>query len=323
MHKQIPVGTPSGSDATADHVLDGLDLSGSNAVVTGGHGGIGIEVTRALAKAGARVTVAARDAEKGAARLEHLRGVEVEPLDLIDPASIDAFVRRWRVSGQPLHILVNNAGASGEPARDTRGYDTQFATNHLGHFQLTLGLHDALCAAGGARVVNVTSGAHRASDIQWDDLHLAGDHAPIVGYAQSKTANVLFAVELDRRWKDQKIRSYAVHPGVVVGTGMSGRVSNTVLQEMGLVDERGNPIIDPQSGKKTTQQAASTIVFAAGSPLLSGIGGVYLKDNDISPVDDRSFDPASEEIIAEVAPHAINPVSASKLWEISEALLRS
>jgi NAD(P)-dependent dehydrogenase (short-subunit alcohol dehydrogenase family) len=329
---QRPIGTGFTAASTADEVLEGIDLSGTNVVVTGGHVGLGLEATRALSGAGASVTVASRNPERAAGALAGIERVEIGRLDLLDPTSIDAFAAEYRDSGRPLHVLINGAGIMGVPlVRDARGYESHFATNHLGHFQLTLGLQPALRAAHGARVVNVTSGAHRMSDIRWDDPHFTtGDYDGHTAYGQSKTANVLFAVELDHRWADQGIRGYAVHPGIVVGTNLGAWMSEEQLRAanlvMGLIDESGRPIIDPDHEKKTPQQGASTIVFAATSPMLAGIGGVYLKDNDISPLDEnpKPVDLTSGETPrATVVPHAIDPDSAKRLWELSERLLEA
>ena len=263
--------------------------------------------------------------------LAGIERVELGRLDLLDPTSIDAFATRYLDSGRPLHILINNAGIMGGPLfRDARGYESQFATNHLGHFQLSLGLLPALRAARGARVVNVTSGGHRISDIRWDDPHFTTGYEPMLGYGQSKTANVLFAVELDRRWAADGIRGYAVHPGVILGTDLGPSraedglaVTEDQRRAMGLVDDSGRPIIDPDRGTKTPQQGASTSVFAATSPLLADIGGVYLKDNDISPLDTpRPINFGAErDIPADVVPHAVDPESARRLWALSEGLL--
>ncbi len=318
---QRPIGTPFKAAATADEVLAGVDLTGRYAIVTGGHAGIGLEVTRALARAGASVAVGARDPDGAATMLNGIERVEVAQLDLIDPRSVEAFAARWLNDGRPLHILVNGAGASGGPERDARGYETQFATNHLGHFQLTLALLPALRAANGARVVNVSSGAQRFGCIRWDDPNFASGYDRRAAYAQSKVANVLFAVELDRRWALEGIRGYAVHPGVVVGTKLNSSAGDEALRRMGLIDGAGQPIIDPAVGKKTPSQGASTIVFAAASPLLAGLGGVYLKDNDISPLDDESRQLTADCIPAEVASHSIDLASAERLWTLSERLL--
>ncbi|HZB28981.1 MAG TPA: SDR family NAD(P)-dependent oxidoreductase [Streptosporangiaceae bacterium] len=338
-HKQHPIGSGFTAASTADEVLKGIDLAGKDVVVTGGHVGIGLETTRALAKAGASVTVAARDPDRAASALAAgmLERVKTDQLDLLDPASIDAFAARYLDSGRPLHILINNAGImSGPLVRDARGYESQFATNHLGHFQLTLGLLPALRAAHGARVVNLTSGGHRVSDIRWDDPHFTTGYDGILGYGQSKTANVLLAVELDRRWAEDGIRGYAVHPGIVLGTNLgpwlaAGEertpwLSDDELRAMGLIDDSGRQIIDPDREMKTPQQGASTTVFAATSPLLARIGGVYLKDNDISPLDENpaDFTFGSDPVPpSDVVPHAVDPESARRLWELSERLLKA
>ncbi|MBF8189226.1 SDR family NAD(P)-dependent oxidoreductase [Nonomuraea sp. K274] len=331
-HKQHPIGTGFTAASTTADVLAGIELAGTNVIVTGGHAGLGLETTRALSEAGASVTVGSRDPDRAAVALAGIERVEVSRLDLLDPASIDAFVARYLDSGRPLHVLINNAGlpAPAELVQDARGYESQFATNHLGHFQLTLGLLPALRAARGARVVNVSSGAQRLSDIRWDDPHFTtGGYDPNLAYAQSKVANVLFAVELDRRWAQDGIHGYAVHPGIVAGTDLNSAVGEDALRAMGLIDESGRPIIDPHNGKKTPQQGASTSVFAATSPLLAEIGGVYLKDNDISPLepldeDPKPFDMTSDEMpAATVAPHAIDPKSAQRLWELSETLIKA
>ena len=282
-----------------------------------------LEVTRALSKAGAFVTVGSRNPEMAALAVTGTERVEISQLDLLDPQSIDAFSARWLDSGRPLHILINNAGASGGPARDARGFEKHFATNHLGHSQLTLGLLPALKAAHGARVVNVSSGAQRFADIQWADPNFSDGKNLNLAYSQSKTANVLFAVELDRRWAEDGIRGYAVHPGVVAGTKLNSSVGDEALRKMGLIDEAGQPIIDPEIGKKTPQQGASTIVFAATSPLLNEIGGVYLRDNDISPLDDEQKLLTANSIPTNVASHSIDPQSAQRLWQLSEQLLKS
>ena len=321
-HRQHPIGTPFAPASTADDVLAGIDLTGRNAIVTGGHAGIGLEVTRALAKAGAFVTVGARNTDGANVALADVERVEVGQLDLVDQQSIDAFAAQWQEGGRPLHILINNAGASGAPERDARGYETQFATNHLGHFQLTLALLPALRAAHGARVVNVSSGAQRFGQIRWDDPNFTAGYNSREAYAQSKLANVLFAVELDRRWAEDAIRGYSVHPGVVVGTKLNSSAGDEALRRMGLIDEAGKPIIDPVAGKKTPPQGASTIAFAATSPLLDGLGGVYLIDNDVSPLNNEPSQLTADRIPAEAASHSIDPQAAERLWTLSERLLQ-
>ena len=317
MTQQHPIHTGFTAATTADEAVAGIDLTGKNVIVTGGHAGLGLETTRALRKAGASVWIAARDPARAARAIE---GVPIEALDLVDPVSIDAFVKRWQ---RPLHILVNNAAIPTPRVRtlDARGYELAFSTSHLGHFQLTLGLHEALRAAGGARVVNVASGAQRFGRIHWDDLQLARGYDPRVAYAQSKKANVLFAVELDRRWSGDGIRGYAVHPGVVVGTTLNDSVGKEAQRAMGLIDEEDRPIIDPATGKKTAPQGASTIVFAATSPKLAGIGGVYLRDCEVSPIDDEDRPLTATSVPTDVVSSSIDPVAARRLWELSAQLV--
>jgi NAD(P)-dependent dehydrogenase (short-subunit alcohol dehydrogenase family) len=328
--KQHPLGSGFTAASTTDDVIAGIDLAGRNVVVTGGHIGLGLETTRALTKAGATVTVGVRNPDRAATALAGVEGVEISPLDLLDPTSIDAFVVRYRGSGRPLHILVNNAGIMGGPLqRDARGYEAQFATNHLGHFQLTLGLLPALQAAAGARVVEVSSWGHHLSDIRWDDPHFETDYDGMIAYGQAKTANVLFAVELDHRWAGDGIRGYSLHPGQIVSTSLAPWLGEPELRAMGLIDDSGQPIIDPDRDMKTAAQGASTSVFAATSPLLADIGGVYLKDNDIALLDDitvtADLDIAAGPVPTDagVMPYAVDPGSARRLWELSEQLIKA
>ncbi|MGK9221936.1 SDR family NAD(P)-dependent oxidoreductase [Microbacterium barkeri] len=329
---QHPIGTGFSPASTAEEVAVGIDLAGKNVIITGGHQGLGREATRVLSAAGASVTVAARDPERAAVALEGIARVETAQLDLLDPASIDAFVASFLGSGRPLHILIDNAGIMAGPlVRDARGYEANLATNHLGHFQLTIGLLPALRAAAGARVVNMTSGAHRLTGIRFEDPNfLVDDYDGHVAYGQSKTANVLFAVELDRRWAEVGIRGYAVHPGIIVGTSLGParavgeriEAPQELQRAQGLIDAEGRPVIAPEHGLKTVAQGASTMVFAATSPLLEGIGGVYLKDNDISAVDATPMSVAFDgPPPTDVAPHAIDPDAARRLWHLSEELL--
>jgi NAD(P)-dependent dehydrogenase (short-subunit alcohol dehydrogenase family) len=325
-HKQHPIGSGFTAASTAAEVVRGIDLSGTNAVVTGGHAGLGLETTRALSKAGASVTVGARNPDRAASALVGVERVEIGQLDLMDPTSIDAFAARYLGSGRPLQILINNAGImSQELVRDARGYESLFATNHLGHFQLTHGLLPALRAAAGARVVSVSSGGHRLSDIRWDDPHfISAEYDGMLAYGQSKTANILFAVELDRRWAGKGIRGYSLHPGQIVTTNLAPWMDPDVRRSIGLIDDAGQPIIDPDRDQKTPQQGASTSVFAVTSPLLAEIGGVFLINNDIAPMDDpaaithRGMGPTSG-----VMPHAVDSDSAQRLWELSERLLKA
>ncbi|MFD8565798.1 SDR family NAD(P)-dependent oxidoreductase [Streptomyces sp. NPDC059639] len=321
--QQIPLGTPFTASSTADEVLSGLDLSGREVIVTGGHGRLGREVTRALCAAGATVTVAARDPERAATAVDGIKGVRVERLDLTDPGSIESFAQRWLASGRPLHVLVNNAAVlfSPEIVRDARGHELQFSTSHLGHFQLTRALLPALRAAHGARVVTVTSGAARFGEMRWDDLDFATGYDPASAYGQSKRANVLFTVELDRRYADDGVRAFATHPGVVIGPGPFTAEQIASFRAQGLVDDDGATVIDPGNGKKTIEQGAATLVFGAASPLLDGVGGVYLKDSDVAELDDEQRPLTADSIPSDANSAMLDPDDARRLWELSEQLL--
>lgn len=172
-------------------------------------------------------------------------------------------------------------------------------------------------------MVNVSSGAHRFGAIRWDDPNFTQTYDPGQAYAQAKLANVLFAVALDRRWSSDEIRGYAVHPGVVLGTGLNAGGDPAAYQAMGLLDQDGHPVIDPAAGKKTADQGAATVVFAATSPRLAGIGGVYLKDSDIAPLDDRVLPVTAELIPADAISHALDPAAADRLWDMSQRMLLS
>lgn len=319
---QHPVPTGFTASSTADDVLRGVDLTGRDVIVTGGHGRLGREVTRSLAAAGASVVVAARDTERAAAAVAGIHGVEVQQLDLTEPTSIDAFARRWVMSGRPLHALVNNAALlfTAERLVDARGNERAFSTSHLGHFQLTRALLPALRRAHGARVLTVTSGAARIGQIHWDDLAFARRYDAGAAYAQSKRANVLFTVELDRRHAEDGIRAFAAHPGVVIGPGPHAPDRIAAYREQGLVDEHGETVVDPDNGKKTVEQGAATLVLGAASPLLDGLGGVYLKDGDVARIDDEVRPLTADSIPADASSAMLDPDDARRLWAVSEQL---
>lgn len=306
--------TPFGAESTALEVVEGVDLSGKRAIVTGGASGIGSETVRALAAAGAAVTIAARNLDAAEAVAAEVRestdnvGVDFAALELTDRESIDRLVAEWE---GPLDILVDNAGvmALQELTLAPDGREMQFATNHLGHFRLTLGLHDAMAAADGARVVALSSRAHLNSPIVWDDIDFAfRPYTPESAYAQSKTANVLFAVEAARRWADDGITVNAVHPGAIVETSLARHMDQERLRT--LVDSGAYTF-------KTRGQGAATSTLAAASPLLDEATGIYLEDcNEAEPVSK-----APEGTGGGVAPYALNPANAKRLWELSLELI--
>jgi NAD(P)-dependent dehydrogenase (short-subunit alcohol dehydrogenase family) len=325
--EQKPIGSGFDPWSTAGEVVAGINLTGRTAVVTGGNDGLGLETAHVLRLAGAQVIVPARNSAKAEANLSHMPGVEICEMDLLDPASIDSFADRFLKLGRPLHVLVNSAGIMGLPelTLDSRGYELHFATNYLGHFQLTRSLLPALRQAGRARVVSVSAWAHRHSTIHFDDLffqHRA--YVPILGYAQSKTANILFAVELDRRERGNGIRAYSLHPGSII-TNLGRNWSQSQLRAFGVIDADGRPIIDPSRAMKTIPQGAATQVWCATNPRLADIGGVYCENVDVAgivPPDERTnFAPDDSTRKLGVMPHAIDPVAAARLWEMSEALV--
>ena len=302
---------------TALEVVEGLDLSGRRAVVTGAASGIGVETARALAHAGMQVTLAVRDTSAGervAADLARTSGrddVAVAPLDLADLATVDALTASW---DGPLHVLVNNAGVMDAPAgRTAQGFETQFGTNHLGHFALATGLHAALAAADDARVVSVSSSGHAASPVVFDDLFFERRaYDPGLAYGQSKTANVLFAVELTRRWAADGVTANALMPGGIW----------TPLQRHWSAEKRAANEEQARQAEaagafrmKTPAQGAATSVFLATSPRVAGVGGRYFEDCHEAEVVDQLRG------LAGVLPHALDPEAARRLWDVSEQLV--
>jgi len=321
-HAQSPLHSGFGAASTAHDVVAGIDLSGKTAIVTGGYSGIGVETTRALLGAGARVIVPARDMTKARANLDGLK-VDLVAMDLADPASIDGFASTFLTSGDPLHLLINSAGIMACPlTRDARGYEMQFATNHLGHFQLTSRLWVALKRAHGARVVSLSSLGHRYAEVDFDDWNFERrEYDRWVAYGQSKTANALFALALDELGAPHGIHAYSVHPGRII-TDLARHMSREELQRMGGVDDQGRPVADLSRGMKNTEQGAATSVWAATSPLLNDIGGVYCEDCDIAALmpDDEATVAGSGSLSSGVRRWATDPAAARKLWSLSEEL---
>jgi NAD(P)-dependent dehydrogenase (short-subunit alcohol dehydrogenase family) len=302
-----PIRTPFGSDSTAAEVAAGVELPGRRAIVTGAASGIGIETARALAGTGAEVTLAVRNLQAGertAAEITAATGnpaVRVAYLELGDRESIAAFVAGW---DGPLHLLVNNAGVMAIPQLELtpEGIETQFAVNHLGHFALALGLRDAMASDGAARIVSVSSSAHLRSPVIFDDLNFAFmPYDPWAAYGQAKTANVLFAVEATRRWAGD---------GITVNALMPGAIATNLQRHSGGMKTAADL-------QKTPQQGAATSVLLAVSPLLDGIGGRYF--NDCNEAEVLTHRP--EVALTGVAPYALDPGNAERLWETSLALL--
>ncbi|MGC4986554.1 MULTISPECIES: SDR family NAD(P)-dependent oxidoreductase [unclassified Streptomyces] len=308
---QHKIGSGFGARSTAEDVLRGIDLSGRLAVVTGGYSGLGLETTRALAEAGAHVVVPARRPATAREALADIDGAETDELDLGDLESVRAFAERFLASGRAIDIVIDSAGIMACPeTRVGPGWEAQFATNHLGHFALVNRLWPAI-APGGARVVSVSSAGHHYSGIRWDDVHWRTGYDKWEAYGQAKTANVLFAVELDRRGRDFGVRAFSLHPGGIL-TPLQRHLPRQEMVERGWIDENGTPL-NPE-GFKTPRQGAATQVWAATSPQLAGMGGVYCEDCDIA-------EPApADGTRTGVSAYATDPEQAARLWELSAEL---
>jgi NAD(P)-dependent dehydrogenase (short-subunit alcohol dehydrogenase family) len=307
--------TPFGAQSTAAEVAADVDLTGKRVIVTGGASGIGIETARALAGRGGEVTIAVRNTEAGARVAAEIDGdVRVAPLELTELDSVRAFVDAW---DGPLDVLVNNAGVMAIQRLELtdRGLETQFAANHLGHFALAVGLHEALAAAEGeARIVSVSSRGHLASPVVFEDINFERrEYTPFGAYGQSKTANVLFAVGATDRWADDGIYANALMPGGIA-TNLQRHVGEDFIARWLAEQERnGN-----QMRLKTPEQGAATSVLVATSPLLDGIGGRYFEDCNEAEV----LEPGSEQgAVAGVATYALDRENADRLWDLSLNLI--
>ncbi|MFD8380967.1 SDR family NAD(P)-dependent oxidoreductase [Streptomyces sp. NPDC059679] len=311
---QERITTPFGPETTAARVVEGVGLTGRRAVVTGASSGIGMETARALAAAGAEVTLAVRDLEAGrrtAADITATTGndrVLVSSLDLADQTSVTAFAAGWH---GPLHILVNNAGVMATPeTRTPEGWELQIATNHLGHFALTTGLHGALKAAGDARVVVVSSVGHINGDVHFEDINF--EHRPYdpwAAYSQSKTANILFTVEAARRWSGDGISVNALNPGRIADTNLARHIGSPTNAPASFEPGHSDGV-----SVKNTEQGAATSVLLAASPLVEGVTGRYFEDCDEA----ERHQPG---IRRGVAAYALDPVRAARLWQVSLGML--
>jgi NAD(P)-dependent dehydrogenase (short-subunit alcohol dehydrogenase family) len=307
--------TPFGAESTAAEVIEGIDLSGKRAIVTGGSSGIGVETARQLAGAGAEVTLAVRDiaaGERVATEISEAAGnssVNVGHLDLADQASVADFVTGW---DGPLDLLVNNAGVMALPELQfsPEGWEMHFATNHLGHFALTTGLHSALALAGNARIVSLSSRGHMRSPVVFGDINFERrEYNPWLGYGQSKTANILLAVEATRRWARDGITANAVHPGAIAETNLSRHMSAEALQAL----RDGGAFT-----YKSIEQGAATSVLVATSPQLEGFGGRYFEDcSEAEQVEKGSVD----GFPTGVAAYALDAGNAEQLWDVSTELI--
>lgn len=314
---QQPIGSGLNAKSTSSDAIKGISLKGKIAIVTGGNTGIGLETTRTLSNAGATVIVAARDIQKAHKNLEGIKNVEIEMMDCMNPESIDAFSKKFLASNRPLHLLINNAGIMWVPFRkDSRGIESQLATNYLAQFQLTARLWPALRKANGARVINVSSLGHQMAPFNFEDPNfLRREYETLQAYGQSKTASNLFALELDNRAKAFDVRAYSLHPGSIGGTELGREASLEMFQKMGFCDENGNILPEVAAHLKTVPQGAATTIWCATSPLLDNIGGVYCEDGDIACL----ADPNTVGSYG-VEAYSLDKTNARRLWDMSEEM---
>ncbi|MFF2090013.1 SDR family NAD(P)-dependent oxidoreductase [Paenibacillus sp. NPDC058174] len=336
MSRQMPIHSAYGAKSTAQEVVSSISLKGKNVIVTGGYSGVGLETTRALAHAGAQVFLPVRSVEKAGRFVQGIPNVEMHPMNLMDPDSIDDFANWFLEKKLPLHILINNGGIMNPPlTRDARGYESQFSTNHLGHFQLTARLFPALKQAQGARVITVSSRAQRIGGVLFDDPHFQHtEYEGMRAYAQSKSANVLFTVWLDQLGARYGIRAFAVHPGLIPTTNIGTRNHKFdasifkkkmirlipaimrafhITELINITKRLRKQSVSDQF--KTIEQGAATTIWCAVSPELDGKGGVYCEDCNIAvAVGVDSDSPFG------VRPWATDINLAAKLWKLSEEL---
>lgn len=310
LSEQAPLPSGFGPHTTAAEVLEGIDLTGKLALVTGGYSGIGIAMVRALVAAGAEVLVPARRPELAAEVMVGIERVILGKMDLADQTSVATYADSVLALDRHLDLVIDSAGIMATPQEHVGpGWELQLATNHLGHFALVNRLWPLL--RGGCRVVSVSSGGHQFSGIRWNDLAFAEGYDKWKAYGQSKTANVLFAVELDRRGAEHGVRAFALHPGAIL-TPLGRHLKASDMDDLLTYGSDNKPVM-PEF--KSPEAGAATAVWAATSPMLEGLGGLYLEDCDVAPV----ANPA-ERVTGQalgVFPHAKDPAEAARLWEWS------
>lgn len=313
---QEKLNTGFNATSTTSDVSKGIDLTDKVAIVTGGSTGIGLETVKTLSEAGATVIVPARNIEKARQNLQNIKNVEIEEMDLIDSDSITRFTDKFLASGRQLDLLINNAGIMFVPLRrNKQGIESQLATNYLAVFQLTASLIPALKKANGARVVNLSSQGHQFSPFNFEDPNFEErEYETLAAYGQSKTAINLFSLELDNLAKSSGIRAYSVHPGNIWGTELLREAPLEMLQNFGFYDEKGNPVQEVIASLKTIPQGAATTIWAATSPLLNNIGGVYCEDSNIAEL------ALGQEMEAGVKPYSLDETSAKRLWKLTQKL---
>ena len=318
--KQKPIDSGFGAKSEPSNVMEGIDLNGKTAVVTGGYSGIGLETSRALAEAGARVVAPARRKDIAIKELDGIVNKDdVVEMDLADPNSVQQFVDDFTEKVSSLDILINNAGVMACPEmRTSQGWELQFAVNQIGHYVLTKGLLPLMQKADGARLVTLSSTGHKISGIRWDDIHFnTSDYDKWAAYGQSKTAGSLLAVEVDKRMQNSGIRAFGVHPGGIM-TPLQRHLETEEMVALGWMNEDGEPTERVAKMFKSPTQGASTSLWAATSPQLDGIGGVYCENCDVAK---RQDDSDKNARFIGVADWAVDSEEASRLWDETERML--
>lgn len=299
-------------------ILEGIDLNGKTAIVTGGYSGIGLEVTRALVGAGARVILPVRRKDVAKQQLEGLiEDADLIEMDLADPSSVKGFANQFKETGLALDLLINNAGIMACPEmRKPNGWEMQFAVNQIGHFVLTTELMPIMEKTPGGRLVVLSSTGHKISGMRWDDIHFEKGYDKWPAYGQSKTACSLLAVEFDRRMKDKGVRAFSVHPGGIF-TPLQRHLDNEEMVALGWLKEDGELSDLAKAGFKTPAQGAGTMLWCATNPKLNDLGGLYCENCDVA---DMQSEGAMARFVG-VAPWAVETEDASRLWSETEKML--
>lgn len=313
---QKPIHSGFNASTTSEEVIKDVNLNGKIAIVTGGNSGIGLETVRKLSQAGATVIVPARDVEKAKKNLQNINNIEIEKMDLMNPNSIDIFAEKFLNSKRPLHLLINNAGIMWVPLRrDNRGIESQLATNYLAEFQLCAKLFPALKRANGARVVNVSSQGHQFAPFNFEDPNFESrEYETLQAYGQSKTALILFSLEMDNRVREHNIRVFSLHPGSIGGTDLAREAPLELFIKMGFADEKGNMKPEVLSNLKSISQGAATTLWCATNSKLNNLGGIYCEDVEVADIN------LSDNFSSGVKTYALNEETAKKLWAWSEEI---